>query len=603
VKRILAAARLPHLFLALLAVAAVAAYSPSLRAPFVFDDHKNILENPNIRMTSVDARSLFRALTPYENLNLRPLSFLTFALNYRFGRYEPFGYHVVNLAILLLSIPAAYLLAARLGRAWLDPLQARAAALGATALWTLHPLLTNGVSFVVQRMTSLYALFSLVALLLFLRGRESRSAGSYALAAAALLCAFASKETAAVTPLLALLALWLLPREAGGSGARAGWVLAGLVAASLAGMGLAGGASLRAGWIPPPGFGMAERALTETRVVLRYLELFLLPLPSRLTFDYDFPLSTSLLAPPSTLLAVAFHAGLLALAAWLRRRRPLSAFCIFAFYLLQLPEGTFMPLDLIFEHRAYFPAFFLSLALMDLLLWGFERLRVREAGGAALAAAVAIGALWGVFGYQRNLVWADPVPLWEDTVAKSPGSARVHQNLGISLGRAGRHVEAQRELREAIRIKPDDPWAHMELSRELRDAGRGDEALEQARTALELKPNSPTANNNLGLTLGAAGRPEQAVAYLQKAILLKPDFLEACNNLAGVYGMLGRYDEAAELSRRAIAIKPDYALAHFNLGVSLLRLGRVAEAAAVVRTLQRIDPALAAKLSRQLAGG
>jgi hypothetical protein len=222
----------PAGFLVLVAIACIVVYFPSRNSPFVFDDIRNVVENPHVQMTRLDPASLWRAMVPYDNLNLRPLSFLTFALNHLFGGYDPFGYHVINLAVLLLSIPAAYLLALRLGGVWMPSREARALALGATALWVLHPLLTNGVSYVVQRMTALYTLFSLVALLFFVRARLSGRPGPYALAGLSLLCALASKETALFTPLLAVLILWLLPREKGGAGARAGWALAGLVVAS-----------------------------------------------------------------------------------------------------------------------------------------------------------------------------------------------------------------------------------------------------------------------------------------------------------------------------------------------------------------------------------
>ena len=554
-------------FLALLALACVAVYLPALHGAFLFDDIRNILENPNVRMERLDADSLRRAVVPHWPLNLRPLSFLSFALNHLFGGYDPFGYHAVNIAILLLSIPPAYLLALRLAGAWFPHREAWAAALGTTAVWALHPLLTGGVSSIVQRMTSLYTLFSLAALLFFLRGRTSGRPAPYALAAVSLLLALASKETALFTPLLALLALWLLPREAGGSGPRAGWTLLGVVAATQAVTFFAAGYAQRAQWIPPQPFDAAERLLTEGRVVARYLSLYLLPLPSRLTLDYDFPVSTSLLAPPSTLPAAALHAALIALAIRARRRRPLLAFGVLGFYLLQLPEGTFMPLDLIFEHRAYFPAFFLSLALMDLLLLAAGRLRAPRPALAALGVAVALAAAGGGLAYQRNQFWADPLTMWKDTVAKSPGSVRVRYNYSLAL----------------------------------RDLGRGAEALEQAQIAVAMKPNSPDAIHNLGVVHMSLGQPELALGFLQRAVLLNPDQPVPLNNLASDLGMLGRHEEALAFARRAVAVRPDYAKAHFNLAIALHSLGRRAEAIDTWRTLQGIDPELAEKLGGLLS--
>jgi tetratricopeptide (TPR) repeat protein len=619
----------PAGFLTLIAIACVVVYFPALNGPFVFDDVNNIVENPHVRMTKLDLSSIRRAMAPYGPLNLRPLSFLTFALNHLFDGYNPFGYHVFNLAVLLLSIPAAYLLALHLGNAWLRPREARATALGATALWVLHPLLTNGVSYVVQRMTALYALFSLATLLFLVRGRLSGRPGPYALAGVSLLCALASKETALFTPLLAVLILWLLPREAGGAGPRAGWALAGLIAASQGATLLATEYALRATWIPAQAFGTAERLMTEGRVVLRYLELFLLPLPSKLTLDYAFPLSTSLLTPPSTLLAAAFHVALIASAFRVRQRRPLLAFGILAFYLLQLPEGTFMPLDLIFEHRAYLPAFFLSLALMDLLLWGIGR-------RGALAVAVLLGALWGGFGYQRNQTWTNPVKLWEDTVAKAPGNSRAQTNLGQAYLDLGNPEKAFGYLREAVRLNPRSVFALVNLGSAHVESGNPEKGLEYLQEAVRLQPDYAVAHNNLGAAymelenlrqaveclqeairlkpdyidalynLGkthlALGNPQEALGSLQEAVRLKPTDAEALNDLGKVYGMLERPAESLECFRRAIAAKRNYAEAHFNLGIALLKLGRDAEATTVWRALQRIDPALAQSLGSQIPG-
>jgi protein O-mannosyl-transferase len=594
--------RSPVGFLSLVAIACVVVYLPARNAPFVLDDYRNIEANPHVRMTRLDLPSLWRAMVPYENLNLRPLSFLTFALNHLFGGLDPFGYHAVNLAVLLLSIPAAYLLVRLLSGVWLSSLEASAASLGVTALWVLHPLLTNGVSYIVQRMTALYTLFSLAALLFFVSGRISGRVRSYAFAGVSLLCSLASKETALFTPLLALLILWLLPREKGGLGARAAWALAGFSAASQAAMVLAAQYSVRMKWVPQEAFGTAERLMTEGRVVMRYLELFVLPLPSRLNLDYTFPISTSLLSPLSTLLAAAFHVSLIAFAVWVRARRPLFTIGILGFYLLQLPEGTFMPLDLIFEHRAYFPAFFLSLALMDLLLWGFGRLRLARPERGALIVAAAVAALCGVFGYQRNQVWADPLRLGQDTVAKSPASTRARLNLSVQLIAVRRYDEAVEHLREALRIDPDLSEIHLELSRALQGLGRNEEALQEALTAVAKQSNSPEANNNLGMTYAVFGRFDQAIVYLRKALQLKPDYFQALNNLAGVSYRIGRYEEALELYRKALALMPEDAATRFNVGISLLKLGRVAEVAVTVHTLERVDPALALRLKQRLAG-
>lgn len=586
--------------LALVVLGAALAYRPALHSPFTFDDLRNISENPNVRMRQVDADSVLRAMTPPRNLNLRPLTFLTFALNHRFGGEEPYGYHLVNLAILLLSIGVAFLLARALASHWLAPGEADVLALATTALWALHPLLTNGVTYVVQRMTSLYTLLAMASLLLVLRA-HARARPLWRVPALLLwLLAVAAKDTALYLPLLALLCFAYLLPLGSAARARAGWWLAGGIAASQIATLAVAGLMVQRGWIPPPSFSSLERLLTEGRVVLRYLGLFLLPLPSRMHLDYDFPLSASLLVPPATLVAIAVHAAALAGAFLLRRRRPLLSLGIAAFYLWQLPEGTFLPIDVIFEHRVYFPAFFLALALADALRWASEAARAPRPGAVALAAALALAAWWGTLTHQRNLMWADPVRLWGDVVRNAPNLERARMNLGLLLLRAGRDEEAGEQFRELVRLDPANPGAHTNLGIVQRNLGRSDEALRSLEAALEVKADFPEAHLQLGVTYGMLGRDREGVEALRRAVALRPWYPEAHANLGALLGKLGLLDEAAAAFEQALAHRPGYDTARYNLGLTRLRQGRETDASRHAAQLARSSPSLAAALRREI---
>jgi hypothetical protein len=109
-------------------------------------------------------------------------------------------------------------------------------------------------------------------------------------------------------------------------------------------------------------FTLGQRLLTETRVVFHYLSLLILPLPSRLNLAYDYPLSTGLLAPPQTLLAILGLGTLVVLIFWLYRRDRLTSFALFWFLTNLVIESSFIALEIIFEHRMYMPSMFLILA-------------------------------------------------------------------------------------------------------------------------------------------------------------------------------------------------------------------------------------------------
>ena len=575
-------------FLALLAAGAAVAYIPSLSGPFALDDGHNIVNNKAIRMTRLDLPSLAQAIRGDGRVSTRrPLAFVSFAVNYRIGGYAPAGYRITNVLILVLSIPFAWWFASLLGRRWFDRPTADVIALGATCLWTLHPLLTNGISYVVQRMTSLCALLCLVALCCFLQGLSARRRLWHAAAFAAWVLALATKEIAILLPLPALLYLWLTSPREGRARRFFGRTLAAAVIMSQAGLiVLFSGYS---SWDIRP-FTLVERLFTEGRVVFRYLTLFLAPLPSRLTLDYEFPLSTSLFSPLSTVAAYLFHALFITAALLLRRRRPLLTFGVLSFYLLQLLESTSLPLEIIFEHRAYLPSFFLSLALMDLIHWGLQAAAPGREKTWALITAVVIAGSWGSMTYQRNKVWASALSLAEDVAAKSPSKPRARHNIGVVLAREGLHAAAALHLAEALRLEPGNASYHNSMGSVLIETGKIEEGAGHFSEALRLDPGNAEAFNNLGNTRYLQGDVTGARRHYERARQLKSPYPEADYNLGTLLAGEGNLAAAIAMYEEALRGHPGYVEAHYNLGVALARQGKIAAAADRFRETVRLDP-------------
>jgi hypothetical protein len=218
-------------------------------------------------------------------------------------------------------------------------------------------------------------------------------------------------------------------------------------------------------------FTMAQRVMTEFRVVLYYASLLFYPHPSRLNLDYDFPISYSLLDPPTTLLSLCAIAGLVGLACWRAKRDRVLSFCILWFFGNLVLESSVIPLDLVFEHRLYLPSMLVSLAFVLAMV---RHIRPGRLAAGLLCAAALVLSVWT---YQRNEVWRDPVSLWSDTVKKSPNKARAHNNLGEAVAKQGNLEEAAAHFREALRIEPDYGKAHNNIGVILAQQGRMDEAI------------------------------------------------------------------------------------------------------------------------------
>lgn len=594
----------PGLLLLLTAAAlTVFVYGRALDGPFVFDDEPNITENRHLRIASLSPSAL--AAAAFDSpIPTRPLSNASFALNYFLGGLNPVGFRLVNLLLHLGSGLLIYGLArltlrtpavlARGGPA--GPAAELAAGLGA-ALWLLHPLHTQTVAYIVQRMTGMATFFYLAALLAYagarLSERRRRRAALFAAAAVAALLALASKEIAATLPFFVLLYEWVFFQKAdrGWLVRRAPlWAGAAILTAALAWVYI-GGANPLERILAPYAAGdlsVGERLLTQLRVVVFYASLLLWPDPERLNLDHDFALSRSLFDPASTLLSLAAVLAALTAAALGVRRHPLPAFALFWFLGNLVIESSVIRLETVFEHRTYLPSVMPAVAAAVFGLRLVSRRRI------AVAAALVLAIWWAGWTYQRTRLWADAESLWADSLRKSPAKARPYNNLGGALIRKGRIEEALPYLEKAVAISPAYADALYNLGFALLRLGRTAEGAERMRQSLRIDPDNFMAHNNLAIACMLTGDLDTAEAHLREAVRLRPEEALGRNNLGVLLNRRGRPQEAAVQFAEAIRIAPGYAEAFNNWGVALREMGRHLEAADRFRRALQLQPDYAA---------
>jgi hypothetical protein len=434
---------------ALFAVLAVTAlvYWPGLGGGFTFDDSPNIVDNTALHVTRLVWNDWLAAIlsSPASSLQ-RPLAMLTFAINHYFTGLDPRPMKLTNLAIHLFNAMLVFGLVRSILRAALSPEHGQARriewiALFVCASWALAPINLMGVLYIVQRMESLCHVFVFAGLWMYVAGRARQRDGrrGWGLILCGLVACTAlgllSKESAVLLPLYALCVEACLFGFRGGAERRDPRLFA-LFAIVLVLPGIVGLAWLLPGLLNPSAYGirdftLAQRLLTEPRVVLDYLRWTLLPNLGQLSLTHDdYAVSRGLWNPSSTLPALLGIPALLVVAWSCRNRRPLLSLGLLWFLAAQMLTATIIPLELVFEHRNYFASLGVFLALADVLLVAPTTHTTQRAG--AMLAVVFVLFSAGLTDLRAR-EWSDPVRFSSTEAAKHPQSPRATYDLARTL--------------------------------------------------------------------------------------------------------------------------------------------------------------------------
>jgi Flp pilus assembly protein TadD len=607
---------------AAIVLAGLLAYSSAFPGAFVFDDGFNVARNAQL-----DRPLDFLPGRPgYAAQPNRAVTFATFAIDRAVAGNDPTFHRAVNLAIHLASallVLGLVLAAFRTPRLRGSALSPAASVVGMVAglLFVTHPIQTQAVSYVVQRLASLATLFYLLSALLYLRWRSDpgtgpgrwRARACHAGALLAALLAMRSKEIAFTLPLaLLLLEAGLLdgPWKRRLVALAPFVAIAALIPATVLLSPAPAGVSLG-----DPAQGSASRGdylLTQLTVVTRYLGLVAVPVGQ--TIDHDVPVRHSL-ADPAVLGSAAVLLGIAALAGWLvlasspRRARPLDPAARLAglgiawFFLALSVESTLIPIDdVMVEHRVYLPFAGLSISIAVMIALCARRIAPGRSVALATGTGLLLAAGFGTVTWVRNGVWSSEVALWTDAVAKSPGKARPRNNLGAELYRLGRRAEALPLLQDAVRIDPTYAHGCESLGLALADAGRLAEAEALFRRAIALDPKLAEPWFDLGTLRFEAGRYAEAAPYFEKAIAIRPAYPDAYANLAACWNGLGRYADSVRLLEGAGGVIRKHPLARAQLALALVQLGDRAAARRELEAIRPMAPGIAAQLQTYIDG-
>ncbi len=508
---------LPYILAFFIVLMIFSSYSNTFTSPPYLDDFHSFVFEKALYLHSISASSILSLSQSKFGLT-RFLPVITLALNNSLGHASLVYFHSVNLLIHLLAFFALFwfvrqILAAGKNRYPQEiPYETTAFfPLCVAAIWALSPVQTSAVTYLVQRMASMQALFFTLSTTCFIKARllSAKQSGSavvfYFFCAFTAVCSFLSKENSAVLPVaLALTDMWFFDsawlKKAWAVSRKTGWKVRAAAAAVL----LSSSYYAFTGVLPKVlsgyahrDFNLVERLLTEGRVVVWYMSLLVWPAPARLSMDHDFQISTSLFSPLTTLPALLLIAALIFLAIRFRRRFPVITFGIVWFFLNLVIESTIIPLELVFEHRLYLPSmgFYLSVAALFAILFRRAAKRLPEAEFAKAACSLLLigAAILGLLAFFRNGAWENKATIHQDTVTKAPGSSRANADYANTLCEIGQYEDAIKYAEKSIELgrkgHEDFVLAQNAITIALIKMGKIDDAIERNEEFIKDKVN------------------------------------------------------------------------------------------------------------------
>lgn len=517
------------LALMLVALAVVVAFSNGLNGAFVFDDEPTIVNNRSIR----ELRNMAEIFSPPVDATTwgRPLANATLALNYAMSGLDPWGYHVFNILIHALAAATLFGVVRRVSQ--LPTLQGRFAehglwlALATAVLWAVHPLQTEAVTYVVQRVESLAGLFYLLTVYCFVRSVRSPCGVRWQVASVvACFLGAGCKEIVVSAPLLVLLCdrTWIAGsfREAI---RRRAWFYVGLAASWVVLLVVVSGAENRSG---TAGFGTASSwlyLLTQGRAIVHYLRLVVWPAP--LVFDYGNVLVVGLASVWLQAIVLVVLASAAVVAIWRRSSWGVIGFWLFA---ILAPSSSVVPVatQTMAEHRMYLP---LAAVVVAAVLASY-----RWFGRWTLYVCAVVCLVWSGMTVRRNHDYLTKVSLWADTIEKRPENWRARNNLALALAEAGRPSEAAEQYEVILVQVQGSAEVRNNYANALLALGRPQEALREIDLALGAAPLVAELIDTRGLVLAALRRTQEAEVCYREALRLKPGLSDAQVHLRQLLG-------------------------------------------------------------------
>jgi len=525
-------------------------YYPSLYYAFQFDDLANIVKFFDIRHKTFS--HLFMTSTRWMSAWLN-------TVYYKIGKFDPWAYRVGNViehciaGFLLFFV--LFLALNRLRKHRFFKEHAWSIATLTTALFLLHPVQTQTVSYVIQGQLEGLAGFFIIAIsFCFILAYTVRTT---VLRVFLLLCMYilaflsmGTKEIAIVSPLLMLVIDWFFIAQGDWQSLKKrALVHAGLWVVvmgtyfylvkpkyfmSLFSREIRNNIGNVLTDHPATTIRMGNYSISQFKVILHYMGIFILP--SMMSVDYDWKISRSFFAPDSffpfvlLLLLVGFVVYRLR-----KNNTDILSAGIIWFFIAILPRASIIPAtELLADYKTYTSSIGILLLMASVLIALFKKMGKLQWSAMGLCVV-----FLGYLTYSRNLVWQSSVHFWEDIIRHAPGRARAYNNYGVALSEKGEYSKA----------------------------------IENFKRAMSMDRNYSDPCNNIAVAYSVVGKIDDAIAAIRQSLRIQPYYPEGYNNLASFLMQKKEYDQVEQVLHTALKLRPHYGKAYFNLGRLYLEQG------------------------------
>lgn len=543
--------------------------------PFFWDDMPQILQNEYVQDISN-----FADLSDWTAVNNRTLAKFTIALNWQMGGVNVLGYHIVNMLFHILAAFVAYLLARHAislisDNDRFDQRMNDVSALFVALLFILHPLQTMAVTYIVQRMTLMAALFYLLAVFLYAHGRQTYLSNrnrrrSYVLLGLAILAGvlgIMSKQNAASFPLAFILyEIFFIRKPDGGTCKK--YIYTSLSIFLVAFIVIA-----FAGWLPAETdqYTRLEYFTGQLGILPEYLLLVIFPVGQNV--DHFIILDDPLFGIAEIIGSLIF-AGLLIIGALTFKKNKLISFGIFWFFITMSVESGIIPIrDLMMEHRMYLPLFGIGMVLAGIIL----RYVPKKSEILMYLGGVIVLFLLGFSTFQRNTAWASELSLWQDSYNKNPENPRAMVNLGNAIEDNAKFSASEFERKNALQkaityytrsMSGDTIFSQAYMQRGLAYLELGDyeRALLDIQKVVSKKPRYEYMNLYVeGVILAKQGKLENSLEKLNAGIIRNDEFAKLYMWRGLVNEALKNYHDAKDDYLKSYSLNPIVTILCINI--------------------------------------